>query len=51
MKDPLEVIDQLSHGDALAVLRTLAREDERRSDPDVHGLAVGLAQVRVRMRD
>lgn len=29
MKDPLEVIDQLSHGDALAVLRTLAREDER----------------------
>ncbi len=29
MKDPQEIIDQLSHGDALAVLKTLAREDER----------------------
>lgn len=44
MKDPLKVIDQLSHGDALAVLRTLAREDER--------LAARIAEVAMaRMSD
>ena len=29
MKDPHEIIDQLSGGDALAILKTLARGDER----------------------
>ena len=29
MKDPHEIIDQLSHGDALAVLKALAREDDQ----------------------
>ena len=29
MIDPHEIIDQLSHGDALAVLKALAREDDQ----------------------
>ncbi|MFQ5858570.1 MAG: hypothetical protein ACE5LU_23470 [Anaerolineae bacterium] len=37
MKDPWEIIEQLSAGDALAVLKTLARDDEH--------LAVRIAEI------